>query len=351
MPDSDSDGTSEDGHVAPVGWSGLVFLAIVTGTLVAGTTDLVPVVGAVNLAIGWTGVTAPGVSVTTLPVEVYGFAVIGGTLRLVYDVSRDEDEVLEDLSVSDQDVPEEAFQGTDRRDVLYELVFVQQLLAILAGVCLAAGIALVNDVTVDVLLNVGSVPSYFAALFAGLYIKETYLSLGNVTERFLVPDGNDESATDGPDGDDATAEQPSSRMALSRLLDPPENDESSDGVRRVVIAVSFPTVLAVTVAVGIVLDVPLDVPVYAFFGGLGYVYTALFVNAEENATEHSRVKYGLRLLLGVLLAMVGHVLLAPTTRAVAAVAFLIGLFPNVILERIEGLSRQVFGRLRNLDQQ
>lgn len=337
MPDSDSNNAPRNQYAMPVGKPGFFLFLLVTVLLVTATTDLISVITLANIVLGLAGMTVDPIDITIIPFKVYGFAVVGGVLRLVYDVSQNEDDLLGDelreCTSSIQDLDSET-----RASVLQFVIF-RQSLAILAGVCLAAGIALVNQITVEFLLRIGPAPSYFAALFAGLYIKETYLSLGNITERLLVP--NDDQT---PSSDKQTT-----GTVFDRVISAPENGGSR--LWKTQFLVGVPLFVVVTIGIVVILGVPWEVPVYAFIGGLGYVYTALFINAEREASTYSRLKYAFRIGLGILLAVVGHLLLAPGPQAVPVFAFLIGLFPNVILKRIENLAQQFFDRLQTTNRE
>lgn len=338
----------------PISLPWLFVLGVVTVGLVAGTTDLVSVVGAIDAVLGPTGLSVPPLTVRTIPIEIYAIAVVGGTLRFVYELSGDESAVLTRTVGDSADV--RTLDSATRASLLYEFVIVQRVVALLAAVCLAAGIALVDDVTVDALLQFGSAPSYGAALFAGLFIEETYRSLGDVTERFLCPPGKrtvadeaaeEQTAAAGSSENRAAAAEgtaASTRMVVRRMATDSEGGQGR--FRRVQLGVGLALILVVTVGVVALLSVPLEVSVYAFVGGLGYVYTALFVACRRESSTYTWTKYAFRITLGILLAVVGHLLLAPTPQAVPVVAFLIGLFPNVILERIERLARQFFARIR-----
>ena len=316
-------------RAVPIGTFGFAILVVVTIVLVLATTDRVSVITWINAVLGATGFSLGSITITTIPVEVYGFAVAGGVLRFVYDVTRSEDDVLTD-EFRKSTLKIQNLDSEERDSLLYEVTIRQRLLAILAGVCLAAGIALVNSITIENLLQIGSGPSNFAALFAGLFIKETYLSLGKITKRFLEPaDDEAEQAT---------------TTSLQRLVASPKNGDSKQRQRSKVV-VSLVTVLTTTIVMVRLLGVPWGVPVYALLGGLGYVYTALFIDTEGDTSTYSWIKYSFRIGLGLLLAVVGHLLLTPKPVAVPVFAFLIGLFPNVIFVRIKDLAQRFFDRL------
>jgi hypothetical protein len=290
----------------------------------------------VNAVLGAIDFSLDSIIITTIPIEVYGFAIAGGVLRFVYGITRSEDDVLKD-EFRKSTLEIQNLDSDERNSLLYEITMRQRFLAIPAGVCLAAGIALVNNITIENLLQIGSGPSYFAALFAGLFIKETYLSLGKITERFLEP-ADDEDVK----GDDKDEQAPTT--GFQRLVAPHKNDDSK---QRQKIEVVGPLVIVLIAAIVMVVffSVPWGVPVYAFLGSLGYVYTALFISAEEGTNTYSWIKYSFRIGLGILLAVVGHLLLVPKPVAVPVFAFLIGLFPNVIFIRIKDLAQRFFDRL------
>lgn len=89
--------------------------------------------------------------------------------------------------------------------------------------------------------------------------------------------------------------------------------------------------------------VPVDAIVYAVLGGVGYVFTALFVDLDRD-TE-TLLKYFFRVFFGILLAVATYGFLSPSDNVGAALAFLIGLYPNVIFERIKGLGTRFFKRI------
>ncbi len=335
MPNPEANDATRDQYAVPISALELSILSGMTVALVLATTERVSVITWVNAALGiiGAGFTLDSIRITTLPIEVYGFAVAGGTLRFVYDVTRSEDDVLEN-EFRTSSLTVQNLDSKDRDSLLYEVIIRQRLMAIFAGVCLAAGIALVNEITVENLLQIGPAPSYFAALFAGLFIKETYLSLGKITKRFLKP------ADDGDNNGDKQA----TTTGLQRLVTP-RKDANSTQQQRAQLGVGLVTVLIATIVIISILSVPLEVPVYAFLGGLGYVYTALFISAEGETNTYSWIKYTFRIGLGILLAVVGHLLLAPKPLAVPVFAFLIGLFPNVIFIQIRSFAQRFFDRL------
>jgi len=80
-------------------------------------------------------------------------------------------------------------------------------------------------------------------------------------------------------------------------------------------------------------------------GGLAYVFTTLFVDIDR--TRQSLLETKFRIVSGVLLAVGAYVLLTPMERAVVPLAFLIGLYPKVAIERLDRVG-ELFARLREV---
>lgn len=93
--------------------------------------------------------------------------------------------------------------------------------------------------------------------------------------------------------------------------------------------------------------IPPYVYLYGGLGGLAYVFTSLVVEFEKTTEELGRA--GLRLLAAPLLAAGIYLLMrffldAPSTRQVAGLSFLVGLYVKVTIEALGSLARRLYGR-------
>lgn len=92
--------------------------------------------------------------------------------------------------------------------------------------------------------------------------------------------------------------------------------------------------------------VPPYVYLYGSLGGLAYVFTSLVVEFEKSTGELGRA--GLRVVAAPLLAAGVYLLLrflveAPSTRQVAGLAFLVGLYVKLSLEALGSLASRLYG--------
>lgn len=93
--------------------------------------------------------------------------------------------------------------------------------------------------------------------------------------------------------------------------------------------------------------IPPYVYLYGGLGGLAYVFTSLVVEFEKTTEELGRA--GLRLLAAPLLAAGIYLLMrffldSPSTRQVAGLSFLVGLYVKVTIEALGSLARRLYGR-------
>lgn len=261
---------------------------------------------------------------TTVPVRAYLLAVLGASIRVFAAVAGPLGDVIE---FDDADAG--AGPGTDP-DRTPAALSVQQLLALPAAVCLAAGLVLVRGLSTEVVDLLGPeavVPTL--GLVAGLGVKPAYRALGGVADRILD--------RVGPAGDGAD------RTALDRLT---RGGPATAGLTRGARLRGWALfgLLAGTVGLAAaLLGPPPEVVVYATMGGLGYVFTTVVVDADR--ASRRLVTYYARIVLGVVLAVVGHLVLAPTPGATAAVAFLVGLYPKVLVNALTGLVRRALDGL------
>jgi hypothetical protein len=260
---------------------------------------------------------------TTVPLRAYLLAVLGASIRVFAAVAGPLGDVIE------FDDAAGAGAGTDP-DRTPAGLSAQQLLALPAAVCLAAGLVLVRGLSTEVVDLLGPeavVPTL--GLVAGLGVKPAYRALGGVADRILD--------RVGPAGDDAD------RTALDRLT---RGGAATAGLTRGARLRGWALfgLLAGTVGLAAaLLGPPPDVVVYATMGGLGYVFTTVVVDADR--ASRRLVTYYARIVLGVVLAVVGHLVLAPTPGATAAVAFLVGLYPKVLVNALTGLVRRALDGL------
>ncbi|WP_256299890.1 hypothetical protein [Haloarchaeobius salinus] len=93
--------------------------------------------------------------------------------------------------------------------------------------------------------------------------------------------------------------------------------------------------------------IPPYVYLYGGLGGLAYVFTSLIIEFEKTTEELGRA--GLRLLAAPLLAagiylLMRFFLTSPSTRQVAGLSFLVGLYVKVTIEALGSLARRLYGR-------
>ncbi|MFC4407382.1 hypothetical protein [Haloarchaeobius iranensis] len=93
--------------------------------------------------------------------------------------------------------------------------------------------------------------------------------------------------------------------------------------------------------------VPPYVYLYGGLGGLAYVFTSMVVEFEKTTEELGRA--GLRLLAAPLLAAGIYLLMrfflnSPSTRQVAGLSFLVGLYVKVTIEALGSLARRLYGQ-------
>ena len=92
--------------------------------------------------------------------------------------------------------------------------------------------------------------------------------------------------------------------------------------------------------------VPSYVYLYGFLGALAYAFTSLLTEFDKSARDLLQV--GLRIPAALLLATGLYLLAAffvadPSTRVVAGLSFLVGLYVKLTLEALGGLARRLYG--------
>jgi hypothetical protein len=269
---------------------------------------------------------------TTVPVRAYLPAVLGASIRVFAAVAGPLGDVIEfDAADADADADADAGAGpASDPDRTPAGLSVQQLLALPAAVCLAAGLVPVRGLSTEVVDLLGPeavVPTL--GLVAGLGVNPAYRALGGVADRIL-----DRVGPADDDGD---------RTALDRLT---RAGPATAGLTRGAWLRGWALFGLLTGTVGLaaaLLGPPPDVVVYATMGGLGYVFTTVVVDVDRASRRLGT--YYARIVLGVVLAVVGHLVLAPTPEATAAVAFLIGLYPKVLVNALTGLVRRTLDGL------
>ncbi|MFB6296126.1 MAG: hypothetical protein ABEH66_04700 [Halobacteriales archaeon] len=313
---------------------------------------------------------------TTVPFDVYLYAIVGAAARLSYDFVGDVPELVRRVA---GDQPENAPESADSPGA--ELL--RLVVGLPAAVYLAAGIALVSDVTAGAFSWADSATFVaFVGLVAGLFIRRAYGALGDVADRFLASSAGDSDEQGGEDGVGGNQEQGpgagsektggssgagsvqtggrNEKSILTEMLSRGTPGESGaepwyTGWRgRLLLVAVFGLVLVVTLVTlegdpallncdDRCVRVPFDIYLYGAMGGLAYVFTTLFVDIERS--RRSLVESKFRIVAGLLLAVGAYVLLTPNTEVVAPLAFLVGLYPKVALERLDRAGQAFFDKV------
>lgn len=358
--------------------TGLVLLAViliavaVSSSVKQGSIDA-ETVGAVvasipfaSVIVGW----LPKPTIT-VPFYVYLYGIFGAVTRLLLTFVVDFNDVIRQADLDD----EEQYQTVSGRELI------RLELGVLAAVVLAAGVYLLAGPFVDVFVGASS-PAVMAgiAYVSGFYVKRTFVALGDLAARLLGRDadsGGKDTRSRAPT--EPGGKSPPERSVLIQAVKgvPAPTDESTtsddeatdrevwyagwrglllfsvgSGVAVVAMLASLRMgPAAILCPEGVCAGVPVDVYLYAFMGGLGYVFTTLFVRI--NRTTESLVQRAFRVPAGMVLAAGVYLLSSPAlaaegeaTRAVAGLSFLVGLYLNVAIVRIDAAADRTLNRLR-----
>lgn len=300
---------------------------------------------------------------TTVPLDVYLFGLAGAFTRFLLSFVVDIAALTAPGrfgSRSEEDGPGAAGDDMDAS----ELELLQLVLGIPAAVYLAAGVFLVGTQITGQLQRFDS-PSVFVivAFIVGFYVKRSYGLLGDVADRLLEPVEEDEEPEQGSMlARTFDLSKPAAADEAADAGGSPEGDGTEEaeawytgwpgkllfGLALLLAFVVLGVILEDGPATGACGDlpcfrVPFDVYLYAVMGGVGYVFTKLFVDVERS--RRSIYESSVRILAGVFLAIGFWVLTNPVEGAVAAIAFLVGLYLNVAVVRFDALAEEVLDRL------
>lgn len=256
-----------------------------------------------------------------------------------------------------------------------ELELLRLVLGIPAAVYLSAGVFLIGTQLTSLFQRFETqVLFVIASYVAGFYVRRTYLLLGDVADRLLASVEEEEK-------EEEEEEKQGSMFAKTfNLLNPPKqsDDEHPNGLGAgenanetspnetasqfwysgwlgkilfgLTVLLAFGVLFAILeggpadgiCASVVCFRIPLDIYLYSFMGGTGYVFTKLFVDIKRS--RRSVIESSVRIFAGVFLAVGIYILFDPTTGTASAVAFLTGLYLNVAVLRFDALAEQFFAR-------
>lgn len=309
---------------------------------------------------------------TTIPIDVYLFGLAGALTRFLLSFVTDITSLTAPGKYGSSGDDTEAEKAEATKHNIWsgsEVALAQIVLGIPAAVYIAAGVYLAGNQISGVLQLFDAEVVYVTLSFvAGFYVKRSYALLGDIADRLLKPVEKEEEKKK-----QAGESMLSRSLKLSAAVVGPAaetEEEAEEGGKSVsrpwyrgVVGMGLfvgAILVAVVVLLAVLQDGPgegicagfpcfrisADIYLYSFMGGVGYVFTRLFVDVKR--TRQSVIESSVRILAGMFLAIGIYILFNPTTEAVSAIAFLVGLYLNVAVVRLDALAEQVFARLREV---